>query len=471
MGTEASEEEPRRSLRWLSEARTAGEGEDARERQIDLLYELWRTTPYTDLERLLPRVADRVTAAIGGDTCSVLLRDRGSDLMRMVASVGMPRDVAETVTLLVGDRIAGKVAATGQPVLVNKDPNAHPLLAPEMESDKPLNRRDEVESSVCAPLMGADGEVHGVLCVSRFAPAEPFGDTDMRLLALFAAQAGAVIAQRRVVEDLTRAAEEAANLDKEFSRTANLAALGQFAATVAHELRNPLSSIKGAAQFLLREFGSDVAEDDPQAVMLRDFLTIVVDEVNGLSRLTTELLDFARPLPSRRETCDIVETVRAEITFLIPELASLGLTAVHQTYEVEQPAWAEVDSVQLGQVLRNLLINAAHAAVSVDENRAEVRVALMDRGGWYEISVEDNGPGVPEEIGEKLWEPFFTTKAKGSGLGLAQVRRVIENHGGFVGYENLARAGGDDETVVVMGTRFTILLPRVEDADEDEDED
>lgn len=459
MSTGESEEEHRRPALRLSEDWKGEETEGERwERQLDSLYELWRTTPYTDTERLLPRVAERVTTAMGGHTCSVLLRDRGGDLMRMAASVGLPRDVAEAVTLLVGERIAGRVAATGQPVLINKDPNGHPMLSPEVETDIPLMRRDEVESSVCAPLMGADGEVHGVLCVSRLSPAPPFVESDLRILTLFAAQAGAVIAQRRAVEDLTRAAEEAANMDQEFSRTANLAALGQFAATVAHELRNPLSSIKGAAQFLLREFGQDVPEDDERAVMLRDFLSIVVDEVNGLSRLTTELLEFARPMPARRETCDIVETVRSEITFLIPELASLGLTAVHQTYDTPTPAWAEVDSVQLGQALRNLLINAAHAAVSLNEDSAEVRVSLLDRDTWYEISVEDNGPGVPEEVGERLWEPFFTTKAKGSGLGLAQVRRVVENHGGFVGYENLT-AGG---------TRFTILLPQLDDDELDD---
>jgi signal transduction histidine kinase len=234
-------------------------------------------------------------------------------------------------------------------------------------------------------------------------------------------------------------------MEREIARTANLAALGQMAATVAHELRNPLSSIKGAAQFLLRECGE--ASGD----MLRDFLNIVVEEVNGLGRLTTDLLEFARPTPPERAPYDLIEVARAEVAFLRSELEALGVATVREEFDTPAPATAIVDAAQIGQALRNLLLNAAQAAAPrADSVPAEISICLQQRrDNVYEIAVEDNGPGVPVEVQPRLWEPFFTTKARGSGLGLAQVRRVMEAHGGSVRFEE-APAGG---------ACFTLSLP------------
>jgi signal transduction histidine kinase len=443
----ASRDERQRTREWIAEYSAAVAENERRERQVAALYELWRGIPDTEPDRLLQRFAERVTAAMDAHTCSLLLRERGGDILRVAASVGLPVDVTESVTLLVGERIAGRVAASGQPILVNKDPNTHPLLAADDGRPADIARRPEVESALCSPLIGADGEIHGVLCLSRFTPATPFTEGDLRMFSLFAAQVGAVVAQARVVEDLTRAGQEAAQMEREMARTANLAALGQMAATVAHELRNPLSSIKGAAQFLLRECEGDGGE---KTGMLRDFLSIVVEEVNGLGRLTTDLLEFARPTPPQRAPHDLIDVARAEIAFLRSELGELGVRCIREEFETASPATALVDAAQVGQALRNLLLNAAQAAAPRAESiPAEITVRLRRCDAFYEIAVEDNGPGVPAEVRSRLWEPFFTTKARGSGLGLAQVRRVIEAHGGGVSVSDVP--GG--------GARFVLSLP------------
>jgi signal transduction histidine kinase len=414
---------------------------EKRERQLSALYELWRATPYTDPGRLRQMLTERATAAMDAHACSLLLRDRGTDTLRLAASVGLPSDVSESVTLLVGERIAGRVAASRQPILVNKDPNQHPLLA----STTPtlLDSRPEVESALCAPLLDSQGEAVGVLCLTRHVPAQPFTDADLRVFSLFAAQIGAVIAQQQTVDDLTRAAQEQAQLERAIARTAHLAQLGQFAAMVAHELRNPLSSIKGAAQFLL-------AENEDSTI--RDFLSIVVEEVDGLGQLTTDLLEFARPTPPARHPDDLREIVAREIAFLREELARLGVTDIVEDFRVER-APIHADSAQLGRAVRNLLLNAAQSMAQVGNSRVDGRIEIALESNDREqlcLSIVDNGPGLPDSVRDRLFEPFFTTKAKGTGLGLAQVKRTIELHDGTVSADNCA--GG--------GARFILCLPQ-----------
>jgi len=444
----------------LSISQAALAENERRERQVSALYELWRAVPHTEPSRLMQLIAERATAAMDAHSCSLMLRERGGDTLRMAASVGLPQDVSETVTMLVGERIAGRVAASGQPILVNKDPRQHPLLregAGEGGAATDIRARPEIESSLCAPLIAQDGAVVGVLSISRFTPALPFTESELRVFSLFAAQAGSVIAHDRVVEDLTRAGEEAAQMEREMARTKGLTALGQLAASVAHELRNPLSSIKGAAQFLLREYASaDMSAEDHEQMRgtLRDFLSIVVEEVDGLGRLTTDLLEFARPTPPQTSRSDLREVLHHEIAFLKPELTRLGVSRIEEVMAVNNPAWVEVDAGQIGRVLRNLLLNAAQAmATTGGVSPDNVVTVVLQRSGAdgnsYAIVVEDEGPGIPEPLLEHLWEPFFTTKARGTGLGLAQVKQVITAHGGSVAAENI-RTGG---------ARFLLYVP------------
>jgi len=365
------------------------------------------------------------------------------------------------VTMLVGEKIAGRVAASAQAILVNRDPRQHPLLGGNGEPVPDITTRPDIESALCAPLVAMDGSVVGVLCLSRHRPAQLFTDADLRVFSLFAAQAGTVIAQTRTIDDLTRAGQETVKMEREIERTAGLAALGQLAASIAHELRNPLSSIKGAAQFLLAEFDNEDIEVTPEQInTLRDFLNIVVDEVDGLGGLTTDLLEFARPTPPNRARRDLREIVQHELAFLTPELLRLGASRVEEVIAVTNPAWVEVDGSQIGGALRNLLLNAAQAMTTAGGVSSDnvITVTLQrtgDSGGTsYAIVVEDRGPGIPVPLLEHLWEPFFTTKSRGTGLGLAQVKRTITAHGGTVSVENI-RTGG---------ARFRITLPALETA-------
>jgi two-component system, NtrC family, sensor histidine kinase HydH len=410
---------------------------ERRERQLASLYELSRIAPEVPTERLLKMLAERATVAMEAHTCSILLRERGTDRLHITASVGLPADVSDSVTLLIGERIAGRVAETRQPILVNNDPQSHPMLA----TDGEIKKRPEVESALCAPLLSVTGEALGVLCLSRHRPAMAFNDSDLKIVSLFASQAGGVIAERQKIEDLLTSAREQAKMERELERQAGLAAMGQFAAMIAHEMRNPLGAIKGAAQFVL-----STASDDT----VRDFLAIVVEEVNGLAYLTTDLLDFARPAPPTRISHDLREIARNEVSFIKTELAKLGVSDVRESYP-ELPAITQIDAAQIGRALRNLLLNAAQALAAISNTMiaARISVSIQRSERFWLLQVEDNGPGLPDSVQTHLWEPFFTTKARGTGLGLAQVKRTLEAHDGGVDASN-------SET---GGARFTLRLP------------
>lgn len=443
-----------------------------RERQLAALYDLWRAVPHTDATRLLPMIAERVAEAFDGHTCSLLLRDRGGDTLRIAASVGLAQDVAESVTLVVGERIAGRVAATGQPILVNRDPNTHPLLAPNTDDattqSSPITPRPEVESALCAPLVAASGEVLGVLCVSRLAALSrtPFSDADLRVFSLFAAQTGATVAQWRAAEDTARASDETLRHDAEAARRMVEAARQgrreaqeRLAALVARELRNPLSSIKGAAQYLLREC-SGGEESGATPAILCDFLGIMVEETDGLGRITAELLEFAQPQPSRRSRCDLVALLHEQAAAARCISPSVSVREVYELPSADGgspgAAWTDMDPEQGTRAVAALLRNAVQAAGG-GKGRVTIRLR-QETGDFWGVTVEDNGPGFPPALRERsaAGEPFTTTRGRGLGLGLALAHRFAEAHGGSLLIEN-APGGG-------TGARVSLRLPSEEGA-------
>lgn len=158
-------------------------------RQMTALEELWRTVPHIEMSHLCPLVIDRAVAALEAHTGSLFLRDRGTDRMRLTASVGLPSEVNQSMTFIIGEGIAGRVAESRQPVLMHKDPDAHPLMQGRKSR---IKQRTEIESAICVPLLAVnDGTVLGVLSVSRRVPSQPFIDDDMRVLSLFASIVGA----------------------------------------------------------------------------------------------------------------------------------------------------------------------------------------------------------------------------------------------------------------------------------------
>lgn len=243
--------------------------------------------------------------------------------------------------------------------------------------------------------------------------------------------AGDPIGQVIIFEDISKDIK----MEDEFRRMGELAAIGQLAASIAHELRNPLSSIKGAAQFLQKEY-----EEHSSIV---EFLDIIVEEVNGLSKLTTEFLEFARPMEFEIGPVNVNEIVRKTLQLMSIHISESGVVIIDHL--AESLPVIQADGKQLEHVLKNMILNAVQAMPSGGTLSIMTRAA----GNGVELSIADTGIGIPEEKLERIFVPFFTTKTKGTGLGLSVVRKIVENHGGYI----------DVVSVTGQGTAFKITLP------------
>jgi two-component system, NtrC family, sensor histidine kinase HydH len=222
---------------------------------------------------------------------------------------------------------------------------------------------------------------------------------------------GAVI----ILRDLT----EIKQLQEKVRRSEKLAGIGALAATVAHEVRNPLSSIRGFAKFL-----AHLVKDRPQE---REYAELMVDEVDRINNVVTDLLTFAQPVRPELAPTNITEVLEHTVR-LVREDADMRDIKI----EIAAPPNLEakhVDGNQITQALLNLLLNAMQAVDAGGTIRVDAR---KTDSGMVEMSVTDDGPGIDDEAVRKVFEPFYTTREKGSGLGLAIVQTIVENHGGDI---------------------------------------
>jgi signal transduction histidine kinase len=237
-----------------------------------------------------------------------------------------------------------------------------------------------------------------------------------------------------------------------------LAALGEMAAGLAHEIRNPLGAIKGAAQLLLP---TDAVPEPPE--QSKEFLTIIVEEANRLNKVVSQFLEYSRPYRGEPQPLDVNEVVRKSAQLVSPPPLPNGETPppveVVLSLADELPR-VRADAEQLRQVFLNLAINAVQAMSSGGKLVISTAPRTGGRRGapaqFLEIRFRDTGPGIPAPELKNLFIPFYTTKDKGTGLGLPISQRIIENHGGTI--EVRSRVG--------VGSTFTVVLPAIDpDAD------
>lgn len=225
-------------------------------------------------------------------------------------------------------------------------------------------------------------------------------------------------------------------IEERLSRAEQLAEVGQLAASLAHEIKNPLAGISGAIQVLRDE----TRPDDPRRVILEETLR----QVTRMDQTVKDLLTFARPAKPQFGPCRLDQVIGRVVSLLAPEGSARGVRFVHESGTDLAPI--EADEHQLEQLLVNLLLNALHASHRGDA----VRVSAVGNGEDVALVVEDQGQGMDPATARRAFEPFFTTKTRGTGLGLSICRRIANAHGGSIGVSS----------EVNRGTAVEVRLPR-----------
>lgn len=263
-----------------------------------------------------------------------------------------------------------------------------------------------------------DEELVGLMLIASAA-----GSVDSKKEAVLGVLAG----QIAIAIENCRLVEEKVRLERALMNQERLAALGQMAATVAHEVKNPLSAIKSIVQVLREEEG-----DGPR----REDLRLIVGEVDRLSRTVTQLLSFSRPAQAEAHPVSLPELASAVVRLIEPDAATAGV-ALEARVGADVVVPGSIGTA-LREVLMNLTINAVQA--TAPGGSVEIRLETTPRG--VRFAVEDTGCGIPEALRLKIREPFFTTKQRGTGLGLAIVDRRLAELGGHLEIESPLSADG-----------------------------
>jgi hypothetical protein len=290
--------------------------------------------------------------------------------------------------------------------------------------------------------MSARGRAIGALLADNVITGREIHPDDLEMLQLLAATASIAIDNSRLYAELARrlalletARAEARRSQQAVMRAERLSAIGEMAATVAHDIRNPLVAIGGFARALRSHPASDESA--------REYLNIILDEVTRLERIVTKVLDSARPAPTVAQPVQINLIVEEAVKLLEGELAKANVKVVMRL-DSGLPA-IPADSDRILQMVLNLMRNAVQAMpVS-----GTLSILTLPAGVWVEMRFTDSGHGIAPEIRDRIFSPFFTTKSAGSGLGLTIVNQVDREHGGVL----------DLQSTVGAGSTFTVKLP------------
>ncbi len=251
--------------------------------------------------------------------------------------------------------------------------------------------------------------------------------------ALYLAVGETVVNGERRFTGILRDLSEHKRLEQLLQERQTLARIGELAAVVAHEVRNPLAAIRGVVEVIQTRF----AHDSSDRKVLGDLLT----RVDSLDHLVGDLLVYARPAPPVFRRAPVLTLIRDTIALVANDPAATPLR-----FEVggdEADLW--LDTAQMGRAVLNLMTNAAQAM----RHQGVVRISGRRVGDRYRLSFIDKGPGMPDDVRDRCLEPFFTTKTRGTGLGLPIAKRVVDEHGGHFAVTS----------VVGTGTEVTIDLP------------
>ncbi len=405
-------------------------------------------TARLEMPELLKSIMERAVGLLRADAGGVYLYDREREELRLIVGYNYTEKYTGVI-LKPGEGMAGKVFQTGEPFIVD-DYRIWEGRAPVFEADQPFT------AMLGVPLRWQE-RVIGALVINADTQKRTFSQNDVWLATLLANQATIAIENARLYKELQDQMEELKQTQAQLIQSAKLAAVGELAAGVAHEINNPLTSIIGFTRLLLRELD----DDNP----MKGDLEIIDREAARTKAIVRSLLDFARQREPQLKPADVNEVVQSTMALIYPQAKSAQVT-IKESYDDTLPL-ISLDTDQMKQVFLNIMINAIQAMPDggelkvVTAYRPQVQSPgdstglrpAGETGSLDCVAVEfhDTGTGISAEELPRIFDPFFTTKevGQGTGLGLSISYGIVQSHGGWI----------EVESEVGRGSTFTVMLP------------
>lgn len=421
---------------------------EGRARNLGLIHEVVQeVVGLTNKREIAQITADLLTQYFSYELAAVLLMD---DLRNPIicgfggkSALNAERAFAKNETMILDD-LTGGVLQSGESVLVNDISTRHGV--------RPFS--GSASGSIMCVALRDGNQPLGVISVER-RDKNAFTHSDLLDLESLAGILSSVVSSadqyqrlqesirqlRDAQDELKNRIEAQRSAEMRLIQAAKLAAVGEMAAGVAHELNNPLTTVTGFAELIL--------EDLPPDASSRADIELILREARRARDVVRRLLDFARQSESTRTLADLNE-VLADVIELTRHLMHTSGVTFTKDLAPELP-WVSIDRNQMKQVFLNLFHNALQAMPTGGELRLITRKAIRDGRAWVIASVRDSGEGIPPEYRERVFEPFFTTKSEqgGTGLGLSVTYGIVTDHGGRIEVDS--QPGG--------GSTFTVWLP------------
>lgn len=388
-----------------------------------------------NLEKLISLIIQNAIDLLRAERSTIFLLDKEKNELYSFVGVGLKK---QEIRFPIYKGIAGEVVRTGKVLLIN-DPYQNSLFNPEIDQQTGFITRNILS----VPLKNYTGETIGVFQVLNKISGN-FDQQDENYALAFASIAAVAIENaqlieqhKKQIEQLEKAYKELKEAQETIIRQEKFAILGRLAAGISHEIKNQLSVVMAV------EAIKKILPENPKVQLYTD---LIIEARNRIVNMLDELRDFSKRKEYEKSNIDLTALIKNTISIcqFDKDLEKMKLVFSQKDNE---PAIVNANPDKIQQVLINLLRNAAHAS----EPKSKIEISLELKNDKWVISVRDYGSGIPEEIQSKIWEPFFTTKASGTGLGLDICKKIIENHDGKIWFES--QPG--------VGTTFYIELPSV----------
>jgi len=297
---------------------------------------------------------------------------------------------------------------------------------------KDVEKLRGLECEVCVPL-NMKGRLKGVLTLTPKISGAPFSGNELEFLTTLANQMGVAIENAELYESVKSTNRELRRTQRQLIQSENLATVGRLAATLAHEINNPLGIIKNYLTLLSRE-----GKHNPETI------EVVKEEVDRIGKIVRQLLDLSRPISESKSPTDTNRLIRETSSILKEQLLQDEISLEEDLSPI---SLVKASPGQLKQVFLNLITNAKEAM----PQGGRLKISTRMENNFVEVTFSDTGKGIKEKDMEALFHTFYTTKKNGMGLGLSICQEIIRNHGG----EILVKGGKEG------GAMFTIRLPEV----------